>query len=162
MRPQDLVEIEQIRQLKARYFLLMDQKRWSEWAEVFCEEVVIDTTQDAAPILYGRQAFLDFLPPILEGVKTVHHGHSPIIELTGPDSATGTWAMEDNLWFPEGSDRRHLWGTGWYFEKYRKDPDGEWRILELKLRRIRVEVDGSEIFPPAGADSLKTAKGTTE
>jgi hypothetical protein len=70
--------------------------------------------------------------------------------------------MEDNLWFPEGSDRRHLWGTGWYFEKYRKDPDGEWRILELKLRRIRVEVDGIEIFPPAGADSLKTAKGTTE
>jgi len=149
MQPEDLVEIERIRQLKARYVLLMDQKRWSEWAQVFCEDVVIDTTQDAAPVLHGRQAFLDFLPPILEGVKTVHHGHSPLIEITGPDTASGTWAMEDHLWFPEGSDRRHLWGTGWYFERYRKDPDGEWRILELKLRRIRVEADGVQIFPPA-------------
>ena len=25
--------------------------------------------------------------------------------------------------------------------------DGEWRILELKLRRIRVEVDGQQTFP---------------
>lgn len=148
MTPDDLVEIEKLRQLKARYFMYMDQKRWEEWANVFCEDVTIDTTQDNSPILHGRQAFYEFLPPILEGVKTSHHGHSPIIELTGPDSATGIWAMEDMLWFPEGSPRRHLWGVGWYFEKYRKDPDGEWRILELKLRRIRVEVDGVEILGP--------------
>ena len=32
MTPDDLVEIEQIRQLKARYFRLMDQKKWDEWA----------------------------------------------------------------------------------------------------------------------------------
>jgi len=30
MTPEDLVEIEQIRQLKARYFRLMDQKKWDE------------------------------------------------------------------------------------------------------------------------------------
>ena len=32
MTADDLVEIERIKQLKARYFLLMDQKRWDEWA----------------------------------------------------------------------------------------------------------------------------------
>lgn len=148
MRPEDLVEIERIKQLKARYFMLMDQKRWQEWGQVFCEDCTIDSTQDGAPLLHGRQAFVDFLPPILEGVKTCHHGHSPIIELTGADSAVGTWAMEDMLWFPEGSERRHLWGVGWYFERYRKDADGEWRILELQLRRTRVEVDGVEVFAP--------------
>ena len=78
----------------------------------------------------------------------MHHGHTSEIELTGPDTATGTWSMEDMLWWPESQGGRHLWGTGWYFEKYRKDADGEWRILELKLRRIRVEVDGKQTFPP--------------
>lgn len=152
MTPQDLVEIEQIKQLKARYFLLMDQKRWSEWADVFCVDCTIDTTQDDSPILHGRQAFVDFLPPILAGVKTCHHGHTPIIELSSPTTAVGTWAMEDMLWFPEGSPRRTLWGVGWYYERYRKDPDGRWRILELKLRRIRVEVDGQEVFGPASPE----------
>ena len=50
MTADDLVEIEQIKQLKARYFLLMDQKRWSEWADVFCVDCTIDTTQDDSPI----------------------------------------------------------------------------------------------------------------
>jgi len=147
MTADDLIAIEEIRQLKARYFFLMDQKRWKEWALVFCEDVRIDTTQDNAPLIEGRQAMFEFLPPILEGVKTVHHGHMPMIEIQSLTSAIGTWAMEDMLFFPEGSPRRKLWGKGWYFEKYRKDPDGQWRILEMKLRRIRVEVDGIEIFP---------------
>ena len=46
MTPEDLVEIERIKQLKARYFQLMDQKRWDEWADVFTEDVVIDTTEE--------------------------------------------------------------------------------------------------------------------
>ncbi|HPG28752.1 MAG TPA: nuclear transport factor 2 family protein [Myxococcota bacterium] len=148
MSPDDLVAIESIRQLKGRYFQLMDQKRWDEWAMVFCEDCTIDSTQDAAPLLHGRQAFLDFLPPLLEGVKTVHHGHTPVIEILGPDRARATWSMEDMLWFPPGGDRHHLWGVGFYFEQYRRDPDGEWRILEMKLRRVRVEVDGVEVFAP--------------
>ena len=147
MTPGDLVEIEQIRQLKARYFRLMDQKKWDEWAQVFCEDVMIDTKQEGSPVIHGRQAFYEYLPPILEGVKTVHHGHMSEIELTSPTTATGTWSMEDMLWWPPEQGGRHLWGTGWYFERYRKDPDGAWRILELKLRRIRVEVDGKQTFP---------------
>lgn len=148
MTPEDLVEIELIKQLKARYYMLMDQKRWDEWANVFCEDCTIDSTQDGAPLIHGRQAFVDFLSPMLQEVKTCHHGHMPIIDLTSPTTAVGTWSMEDMLWFPEGSERRFLWGVGWYFEKYRKDDDGQWRILELTLRRTRVEVDGKEVFAP--------------
>src|SRR5262245_37696101 len=37
-RMAELVEIEEIKQLKARYFRLMDEKRWDEWAEVFAED----------------------------------------------------------------------------------------------------------------------------
>lgn len=142
MTPEDLVEIERIKQLKARYFLLMDQKRWDEWADVFCEDVTIDTREEGTPLIHGRQAFRDFLPPILQDVTTCHQGHTPIITLTGPDTAEGTWAMQDLLWWPPGSPFEHLEGLGWYEEEYRRDADGEWRIAHLKLRRIRVMMDG--------------------
>ena len=55
MTPADLVEIEEIRQLKARYFHLMDQKRWDEWEQVFCEDAHIDTTQEGSPLIEGRK-----------------------------------------------------------------------------------------------------------
>ncbi len=148
MTPEDLVEIERIRQLKARYFQLMDQKRWDEWSMVFCEDVTIDTTQEGSPLIKGRQAFLDYLLPILEGVQTVHHGHMSQIEITSSTTATATWSMEDMLWWPPERGGQKIWGMGWYFEEYRKEADGEWRILDLKLRRIRVEVNGKQQFPP--------------
>ena len=136
MTPEDLVEIEQIRQLKARYFRLMDSKQWDDWAQVFCEDVVIDTTQEGSPLIHGRAAFLEFLPPILEGVKTVHHGHMSEIELTSATTAVGTWSMEDMLWWPPEQGGRHLWGKGWYFEQYRKEADGAWRIAELDRKSV--------------------------
>ncbi|MFP6663782.1 MAG: nuclear transport factor 2 family protein [Deltaproteobacteria bacterium] len=147
MTPENLIEIEQIRQLKARYFRMLDQKKWDEWEKVFCADVTIDTSDDGVPILHGRRQFRDFLAPILEGVMTVHHGHASEIEITGPDTATGIWAMQDMLWFPESKGGGHMRGTGWYFEKYRKDSDGEWRIRELVLRRIRTEMNGVQTFP---------------
>lgn len=147
MTLEELVAIEEIRQLKARYFHLMDQKRWDEWAEVFCEDVRVDTRQEGSPLIESRQAFVDFLAPLLEGVKTVHHGHAAEIRIAGPDRAEATWSMEDNLWWPARAGGRHLWGTGFYFEKYRREADGRWRIQELVLRRIRTEVDGVQTFP---------------
>ena len=149
MTHDDLVEIEQIRQLKARYFRLMDQKRWEEWSQVFCEDVTVDTSEDGSPLIESREAFVAFLPPILENVRTVHHGHTSEIEITGPDAARGVWAMEDMLWWSPSAGGAHLWGTGWYYEKYRKDVDGEWRILEMVLKRQRVEVNGAQTFPRA-------------
>ena len=97
----DLDDIEQIRQLKARYFRTMDQKDWAAYRGVFAEDAVIDTTDDTGPgtEITGRDAFIDMLTPILEGAITVHHGHMSEIEITGDDTARGIWAMEDQIWF---------------------------------------------------------------
>ncbi|MDW3218149.1 MAG: nuclear transport factor 2 family protein [Acidimicrobiales bacterium] len=146
--PEELVDIEAIRQLKARYFRLMDQKQWDAWRDVFVEDVEIltpDDTGDPTPIV-GRDAFVDGLVPMIDAVPTVHHGHMSEIAVDG-DSATGVWAMEDNLWWPPESGLGHMWGTGWYEETYRRCPDGAWRIATMHLRRIRIEADGSQIFP---------------
>jgi ketosteroid isomerase-like protein len=146
MKPDDLVEIERIRQLKARYFRGLDAKQWDAWRDVFCADVVVDV-QDT-PVIEGRDAFIAFLRPVLAGVVTVHHGHTSEIEIMAPSAAKGTWAMEDLLWWPASQGGRQLRGQGWYFEEYRKEADGAWRIAKLVLRRIRVEIDGKQIFPP--------------
>jgi len=146
-----LVAIEQIRQLKARYFRLMDQKRWDEWVDVFTEDVRIDTPDDtpgAEPIV-GRDAFVAFLTPILEGVVTAHHGHTSEITVTGPDTAEGIWTMQDVLDWPPAAGGALMVGTGWYEETYRRCADGRWRIATLLLRRSRIEASGVRVFPPA-------------
>ena len=144
----DLDDIEQIRQLKARYFRSMDQKDWTVYRGVFAEEAVIDTTDDTGPgtEIMGREAFIDMLTPILEGAITVHHGHMSEVEITSDDTARGIWAMEDQIWFSEASGMGKLWGAGWYEELYRR-VDGEWKIQRMRLRRQRLELGGVQIFP---------------
>ena len=46
MHPDDLSELEAIKQLKALYFRLMDTKRWDEWGDVFSEDAEIDVSDD--------------------------------------------------------------------------------------------------------------------
>ena len=147
--PDELADIEAIRQLKARYFRTLDQKDWRGYRGVFTDDVVVDTTDDSGPGTEqeGADAYVAWLIPILSDAITVHHGHMGEVVVTGPDTAWGIWSMEDHIWFPPGTGLGRLWGTGWYEEEYRRVGD-EWRIARLKLRRRRVELDGTQVFPP--------------
>jgi hypothetical protein len=70
---------------------------------------------------------------------TVHHGHMPEIQITGPDTASGIWAMEDLLPVPAGKDAPEGHdGYGQYRETYRK-ADGHWLIDSLVLTRFRMD-----------------------
>lgn len=136
-------EIEAIRRLKARYFRLLDTKQWDEWKSCFTEDlaIVVEMTppRDGRPgerveQPQGRDPFVDALRVTLGRHETVHHGHMPEITLTGPDTATGIWAMEDIVTPPGGPT---MFGYGHYHETYRKE-DGAWRIATLHLTRLRV------------------------
>jgi NAD(P)-dependent dehydrogenase (short-subunit alcohol dehydrogenase family) len=134
-----LADIESIKQLKARYFRLMDQKRWDEWAMVFTSDahlVVPEGNVDER----GRDAVVRSISSVLEGVRTVHHGHTPEIEITGSDTASGTWAMFDYVEFPPDADgnRVGVRGYGHYTEEYVRE-DGQWRIASLRLSRLRLD-----------------------
>ena len=100
---QRLLSIEQIKQLKARYFRLMDQKLWDEWGRVFARDAVLDVPE-ANAIQHGREAIVAFVSSALTGARTVHHGHMPEIEITGPDSARGAWAMFDYVEWPANNE----------------------------------------------------------
>jgi uncharacterized protein (TIGR02246 family) len=129
-------DIEAIKQLKARYFRLMDTKDWDGMAQVFAPDVQIDMTGEDGTVHSGVDDFMPYLRQNIADVVTVHHGHMPEITLLSETTARGIWAMEDKLWWPEGSPLVHLHGYGHYHETYEK-ADGQWRIKTLKLTRLR-------------------------
>ncbi len=161
-----LLAIEEIKRLKARYFRTMDTKDWNAFRALFTADVTIDTSDaftgrdhlgnpieaglPAHPprpelVMRGIDAFMAAQRRYLTGVSTVHHGHTPEIELLSAREATGVWAMEDKLRgpSPSGSGLRTTHGYGHYHERYEK-VDGHWLIAALKLTRIRVDiVDGA-------------------
>ena len=131
-------DIEAIKQLKARYFRLMDTKDWTGMRNVFTPDVHVDVSDEGAGTFDGTEPFFAMLEPTLQDVVTVHHGHTPEIEITSATTATGIWAMEDHLRFPAGGPVSELHGYGHYYETYAK-LDGGWRIQSLKLVRLRVD-----------------------
>ena len=134
-----LADIEAIKQLKARYFRFMDQKKWDEWAMVFAKDAHLVVPEGGVDER-GRAAVVASVSSVLEGVRTAHHGHMPEIEITGANTARGTWAMFDYVEFPNGAngERIGLQGYGHYTEEYVRE-DGEWRIASLHLSRLRID-----------------------
>ncbi len=130
-------DIEAIKQLKARYFRLMDTKEWDAMSrEVFADDVVVDTSASGGGVIAGAVPFVAFLREAIGEVTTVHHGHMPEIDLVSATSATGVWAMEDMLRWPNGME---MHGYGHYHETYEK-VDGAWRIKSTTLTRLRTDL----------------------
>ena len=138
-----LLDIEEIKGLKARYFRTLDQKKWDEFGQVFARDAVLEVPE-ADMTVHGRDAIVASVSQALTGARTVHQGHMPEIELTGPGSARGTWAMFDYVEWPrpDSGDRVGLQGYGHYVEEYVRE-DGRWRISRSRLERLRVDPLGS-------------------
>jgi len=132
-------DIEAIKQLKARYFRLMDQKRWDEWGQVFTADAVMEVPE-AGMVNRGRTEIVSTVSAALVGARTVHHGHMPEIEVTGENRARGIWAMSDYVEWPPNDDgaRVGITGYGHYLEEYARE-DGQWRIARTRLERLRVD-----------------------
>jgi SnoaL-like protein len=149
---QQLWEIESIKQLKARYFRLMDTKRWDEWRDCFTEDCHFEYGPGAENQVTGRAEFVPYVRRVLHDGVTTHHGHMPEIRLTSPTTATGVWSMFDYVQsdFEDGS--LHIKGYGFYEETYAKGDDGVWRIKSLRLTRLRVDALSSDDAQPVGGD----------
>lgn len=134
-----LAQLEELRRLKARYFRLLDTQDWDGLVDVFTDPVEIDVSEDGGGVTTSARSFVDSVRRVLHGAVTVHHGHMPELELTSPTTATGIWAMEDRIWFPEGAPVARLVGQGHYHETYERTPAG-WRIASMRLTRLHREV----------------------
>jgi hypothetical protein len=139
MTPDDLVEIEHIRQLKYRYVRFVDTKRWDDLAELF----TVDATASyggGATERSGRDAIMGFLVGAMEDetILTSHKVHQPEIALTGPDRATGVWALDDVVIL--GRLGMTVRGASFYDDRYAK-VEGEWRIAHTGYRRVFEEIE---------------------
>lgn len=146
-----LLAIEEIRQLKSRYFQAVDDKDWEAIVEIFTDDAIVDFSgegrhhvghhgvvadaivADDWKVIGGRAA-ARVIAGAVRDIVSVHQGHDPQITLTGRDSARGRWSMYDRLEY-DGTEVMH--GYGHYHEEYRR-VNGCWRISALLLTRLRV------------------------
>jgi len=140
-----LIAIEDIRNLKGRYFRTLDTKQWSAWEQCFVPDLVTEFPDDRPdmPPFKGRRTFVQAIEEALGPAVTIHHGHTPEIEILSPTTAKGLWVMQDWLHW-SAKDPQPLVGVcnvlGWghYHETYTKTSEG-WRIATLKLTRTKLE-----------------------
>lgn len=129
-RIQRLEDLEAIKQVKYRYFRALDTKRWDELADCFAPDVSVSYGEGRYSFA-GREAVMRFLTESLSverGSVTIHHGHHPEIEITGADSARGTWALY-NYMFNQKENRGIRIGAYYHDEYVRLG--GRWQIKRI-------------------------------
>jgi hypothetical protein len=149
-----LLAMEDIRQLKARYYRCMDTKDWDGLAAVFAPEAVFDLrevnsvrhplTGEWSPpyggedaVHRGHAAVVSMIRNAVTKLITIHHGHMAEIEITGETTARAIWAMEDVIYNAPGEPHMHMHGYGHYHDTYVKRPEG-WRIATTRITRLRL------------------------
>jgi hypothetical protein len=145
-----LAAIEEIRQLKAKYWRGVDSGDGDLVRSILAEDCVLDylgcctdpaTGVDHMPemnvVLRGRDSWIS---DAFEGprVVTVHQGHQHEITVTGAAAAEGIWYFTDRFFMPAGAPFSRLVGYGTYHETYEKAADG-WKLKTTRIERIRVE-----------------------
>lgn len=135
-----LWEIEQIKQLKSRYFRFIDTKDWDGFRGLFTEDCqhLLPVESADRPYLTNDEYFPATIGALSEGF-TVHHGHMPEITILSSTEAEGIWAMFDYVDTTHEQGRTRMHGYGHYHETYRKGADGQWRISSKDNRRSRID-----------------------
>jgi hypothetical protein len=134
-----LWDVEQIKQLKARYFRFLDTKDWVAFRDLFTDDCRHFLPQESAvPFMTNRDYFAMNEALLTPGVTT-HHGHMPEITMLSDTEAEGIWAMFDYVQVDPPSGRVSIMGYGHYIETYRKGEDGRWRISSKRNERLRLD-----------------------
>ncbi|MFI8004734.1 nuclear transport factor 2 family protein [Streptomyces sp. NPDC086010] len=133
---QRLDDIEEIHQLKSRYFRFVDEKKTDQLATLFTPDakIVTDGTAFKSP-----QDFAKVIHDAVGAAPTAHSGYMPEITITGSHTAKGIWSMQDILNIPAGTkgvEGHH--GYGQYRETYTK-VHGKWLISSVNLTRFWME-----------------------
>lgn len=135
---QELVDREAIKELKARYFRLIDTKAWDEFPDLFTDDCVHWLPEESPTPTMTNADYFAMTRELLTPGVTVHHGHMSELTFDGPDEARGTWAMEDFVQVDPPSGRISIQGYGHYHETYRRCDDGRWRISSKRNTRLWV------------------------
>lgn len=136
---QQLSDLEDIRQLKARYFRCIDTGNEAELATLFTADATIDLKGGGYRLqVSGRADMVDFIGSSFNSdIVAMHHGHTPEIAFAGPDEARGTWYLQDRFIDPVRQTDTH--GSSLYHDTYRRTEEG-WKIAASEYVRVYEEV----------------------
>ncbi len=168
MTPIDrLIAIEEIRQLKARYFRAVDTRDYPLMGQTFCKDAHFDFSLcmtvhplggepvgAAGPVIEGRAAIMAWIEASMAGFTSCHHGHCHEVTIDSATEAHGVIAMNDEI-RDASRTRRLLGASGHYWEKYRFE-DGAWRIAHIKLTRLFNDIAPDGAFAAGAAAPLDT------
>jgi len=142
MNIDQLNDLEAIRQLKARYFRLMDTRQWDDWSDCFVEDISAwyegvprasaDLPRDIK--IDGRDALVAGVKSLMVGATSIHQGYMPEIELTSATTARAIWSMYDYVRLVTCNFQ----GWGHYHEEYVKEND-QWKITKIHLIRLHTD-----------------------
>lgn len=149
MEPADLVEIHAIERLKYAYLRCLDQKLWDDLELLFTEDATASYGGGAA-VFDNRAGIMKFLTEAMgsTAMLTSHKCHHPEIDLTGPDTATGVWALEDVVVLSGegGTGGVTIRGAAFYTDEYVK-VRGAWRIKHTGYKRTYEEIQSRDGVP---------------
>ena len=132
---QQLSDLEDIKLLKHAYFRCIDTANEAELITLFTDDVNIDLRGGGYRAqLQGKQTMVDFIASAFNSdIIAQHHGHMPEIRFTGPDTAEGTWYLEDRFINPERAT--DTIGSAIYRDRYVRT-DAGWRIAHSEYDRV--------------------------
>lgn len=126
----ELRDLEEIKQLKAKYCHLVDAMRWDELAELFTKDAWCDYG------FFGRyegreNVVRGFFKGAVAAASSfmVHMIHNPVVELDG-DRASGQWYLTAQT--TNQPSNRAVWVMGIYKDQFSRI-DGRWRIASLEF-----------------------------
>lgn len=150
-----MIDIEAIKNLKARYFRGVDMRLEDVLYDVFADDVRLDySTACIDPVTgvnhipgagstTGAAVGVNMIIETQRGMVSVHHASVPEIQILDENNAEAIWPMVDRLLFPSGHAIKELIGYGYYRDTYRKI-GGEWKIQSLRVDRLRVDIVRSD------------------
>lgn len=129
LEPPDKVALAE---LNAAFAGLLDERRFPEVAELFCEDGVLNRVDGTA--VRGRVNIEAAQSARHEWVDTVHHVAAPMIEPSENGEARGRVSfVAVSVDTRDGSTQG--WVIGYFSDKYRRE-NGSWRIAERSIHAI--------------------------
>ena len=151
-----LSAMEDIKQLKVRYWRCVDSKDQAGLESIFTEDAYFDARNSSRNgndknsesqmlgddwVWRGNKAIAAAIYQRVAPIVTVHHGHMPEIEILSETTARAVWPFEDIIATrrPVGNDLITMKGYGYYHETYRR-VNGAWRIATSLITRLHTEL----------------------
>jgi hypothetical protein len=126
-----------ISEAQARYCRFLDSKNWEGFATLFSDEFELDLSEASSlGVIKGRTLALAQIRSSIETAQTVHHVHSPEMDIS-EQRASVIWAMQDRVVWAK--DKPSINGYGHYHQQWVK-LDGNWKIAAQKLTRLRMDI----------------------